>query len=142
MNNSDLNYQKEIDEAIQASVNALYWLNEANQYLSSAGGWGIVDILGGGLISTFAKHSKIEKAKSAMEQAKWAVQNLKKELQDVNMVSYINIDVGNFLTFADFFFDGIVADWLVQSKIREAQKQVNDAIYQINIIKNQLTRAR
>lgn len=135
---NEYDYQKEVNEAIQAANTALYWLNEANQYLSSAGGWGVVDILGGGLISTFAKHGKIEKAKSAMEQAKCAVQNLKKELQDVNMVSHINLEVGNFLTFADFFFDGIVADWLVQSKIREAQKQINDAVYQINSIKNQL----
>lgn len=139
---NDYNYQKEINEAVQAADNALYYLNNANQYLDSAGNWGIVDILGGGFISTLAKHSKMDKAQQEMQQAKYAVQAFKKELQDVGRIADIDINVGDFLTFADFFFDGFVADWLVQSKIRDAQKQINDAIYQIGNIKNQLLRYR
>ncbi|MFR5874926.1 MAG: hypothetical protein ACLUFN_00390 [Eubacterium sp.] len=139
---SEYNYQKEINEAIQAADNALYYLNNANQYLSSAGNWGIVDILGGGLISTFAKHSKMDKAQQELQQAKYAVQAFKKELQDVGQISDIDINAGDFLTFADFFFDGFVADWLVQSKIRDAQRQINDAVKHINYIKNQLLNYR
>lgn len=139
---NEYNYQKEINEAIQAADNALYYLNNANQYLSSAGNWGIVDILGGGLISTFAKHSKMDKAQQELQQAKYAVQAFKKELQDVGQISDIDINAGDFLTFADFFFDGFVADWLVQSKIRDAQRQINDAVNHINYIKNQLLNYR
>ena len=39
--------------------------------------------------------------------------------------------MSDFLTFADFFFDGVIADYLVQSKIAEARAQVSDAIYQV-----------
>jgi hypothetical protein len=139
MNNyNNYDYQKEVNEAIQSADNALYYLNNANQYLDSAGGWGILDLLGGGFISTLAKHSKMDKAQQELQQAKYAVQSFKKELQDVGRIDNIDINVGDFLTFADFFFDGFVADWLVQSKIRDAQKQINDAIYQITYIKNQL----
>jgi hypothetical protein len=139
MNNyNNYDYQKEVNEAIQSADNALYYLNNANQYLDSAGGWGILDLLGGGFISTLAKHSKMNKAQQELQQAKYAVQDFKKELQDVGRIDNIDVNVGDFLTFADFFFDGFVADWLVQSKIRDAQKQINDAIYQITYIKNQL----
>jgi hypothetical protein len=80
----------------------------------------------------------MNKAQQELQQAKYAVQDFKKELQDVGRIDNIDVNVGDFLTFADFFFDGFVADWLVQSKIRDAQKQINDAIYQITYIKNQL----
>lgn len=139
---NDYNYQKEINEAVQAADNALYYLNNANQLLNSAGNWGIVDILGGGLISTLAKHSKMDKAKQELQQAKYAVQAFKKELQDVGRIENIDINVGDFLTFADFFFDGFVADWLVQSKIRDTQKQIQDAVYHITGIRNQLLNYR
>lgn len=41
------------------------------------------------------------------------------------------MEVGSFLSFADFFFDGFVADYLVQSKI-------SDAIYKVEQIMNEL----
>lgn len=135
---NDYNYQREINEAAAAADQALYYLYDAQKYLSSAGNWGILDLLGGGFISTLAKHSKLDNATKSLNNAKIAVLNLKRELSDVNMISNINIDVGSFLTFADYFFDGFVADWLVQSKIRDAQAQVNNAIMQITDIKNQL----
>ncbi len=45
-----------------------------------------------------------------------------------------------FLTFADFFSDGFVADVLVQSKISNAKKQCDDAIRRVKDIRNQLAR--
>ena len=44
------------------------------------------------------------------------------------------MEVGGFLSFADFFFDGLVADYLVQSKIEDAKRQVADAINMISDI--------
>ena len=46
----------------------------------------------------------------------------------------LHVEVEGFLKFADFFFDGIVADYLVQSKIENAKKQLNDAVYQVESI--------
>ena len=39
------------------------------------------------------------------------------------------------------FFDGLVADYLVQSKIAEARSQVDDAIIKVNRILNELKQA-
>ena len=49
---------------------------------------------------------------------------------------YLNIS--DFLSFADYFFDGIIADWMVQSKIKDARFQVDKAIRELNRIKNTL----
>ena len=50
----------------------------------------------------------------------------------------LDIDVGGFLQFADYFFDGFVADWMVQSKIGKGRKQVQQAIRQVERIRNKL----
>ena len=50
----------------------------------------------------------------------------------------LNIDTHDFLTFADFFFDGLVADWLVQDRINDARMQVDEAIRRVEQVLYQL----
>lgn len=52
------------------------------------------------------------------------------------------MDVGGFLTFADFFFDGFLADIFVQSKIGDGKKQVQEAIRRVEDILRTLRAAR
>ncbi len=59
-------------------------------------------------------------------------------LSDVNMACNLHIETNDFLTFADFFFDGLVADWLVQDRINNARSQVNEAIRRTEQILRQL----
>ena len=131
----------EIREAIDAGERALRSLYVAQEKLKSARGWGIFDMLGGGLITDLVKHSKIEAASQSMEEAKYLLQRFRKELSDVNGNFNLQLNVGGFLSFADFFFDGLVADYLVQSKIAEARSQVDDAIIKVNRILNELKQA-
>ena len=37
----------------------------------------------------------------------------------------------NFLTFADFFFDGFLKDIMIQSKIRKTQDQIDTAVHRV-----------
>ena len=67
-----------------------------------------------------------------------AMKRFQKELMDVDNIPEFRIETGDFLTFADYFFDGIVADWLVQSKINDAKRQVDNAIVKVNYIMGQL----
>ena len=47
------------------------------------------------------------------------------------------MEIGGFLTFADFFFDGFVADYLVQSKISDTRRQLADAVRRVeNILRD------
>lgn len=130
--------EKEKREAIEAGERALYSLRKAQQELNSARNWGFIDIFGGGFISTMLKQSKMRNARQYMEQAKWDLQNFGRELNDVNTACNLNIEVVGFLTFADWFFDGFVADWLVQDKINKARNQVEEAIQRTENILKQL----
>ena len=128
---STYNEQKEVDEAINVANEALYHLEQAKEMLDSAGNWGIVDLLGGGMLTTFLKRSKMSDANKELSKAKDALQRLAKELRDVRGFPEMRIDMGDFLGMADYFFDGAVADWLTQSKISDAKRQVNDAISEV-----------
>ena len=128
--------RREIVEAISAADNALNHLNSARRYLNSAGNWGLLDLFGGGFISGLLKHSKMSDAEREIENARFALQRFSKELRDVS--GYSSIHINEFLTFADLFFDGFVADILVQSKISEAKRQCDDAIRKVESIKMEL----
>ena len=100
----------------------------------SARNWGIIDLFGGGGLSGLLKHAKVRDASRSLEQAKADLQVFQRELRDVQSIDGLRIEIGDFLTFADFFFDGFVADYLVQSKIRNAQEQVDRAIDMVSNI--------
>lgn len=134
----DNSQRKEINEAIQAGQQALSSLQAAKDKLNSAKNWGLVDLFGGGFLTNVVKHSKMNDAVELIEDAKRKLQIFNRELQDVNQVMNLRIDVGNFLALADFFFDGLVADYLVQSKINEARRQVDEAIRQVEMMINKL----
>lgn len=131
---------KEVREAINAGEKALYSLREAQNNLQSARNWGIFDMFGGGFITDIIKHSKLGNASTYMENAKYDLQVFQRELRDVYINLDMRIDVGGFLSFVDFFFDGIVADYLVQSRIGEARRQVESAIRQVENILVELRR--
>ena len=130
--------EKEKREAIEAGCRALDSLHAAENNLNSAKNWGMVDMFGGGFLSTMLKHSKMDQAKQNMEQAKYDLRNFSRELNDVNMVCNLNININDFLAFADYFFDGFVVDWMVQDRINNAKRQVEEAIRRTENIINQL----
>ena len=132
--------EKEKREAIEAGRRALNSLQTAKENLNSAKNWGLADMFGGGFFTTMLKHSKMDQAKRNMEQAKYDLRNFSRELNDVNMVCNLNIDTGDFLSFADYFFDGFVVDWVVQDRINNAKRQVEEAIRRTESIVNQLQR--
>lgn len=138
MNNEMM--KREMKEAIAAGERALSSLRMAQGKLNSAGNWGIVDMIGGGMFSTMIKRSKMDDARRLMETAKSDLKHFQRELKDVNIPLDMRMEVGSFLSFADFFFDGFVADYLVQSKISDAKEQVSDAILRVEQILNELKR--
>ncbi len=133
MNNID---RREVTEAINAADEALEHLRSARKCLNSAGNWGLLDMFGGNMITGLFKHGKMASAEREIEQARYSLQKFSRELRDVQGFSSIHIN--DFLTFADFFFDGFVADILVQSKISNAKKQCDDAIRRVQDIRGQL----
>ena len=130
--------EQDIREAQYAGQRALASLHMAEEKLGGARNWGIWDMFGGGIISTMAKHSKMDRAKQNMEQARYDLRNFSRELNDVNIVCHLDIETGDFLSFADWFFDGFVVDWMVQDRINQASRQVAEAIRRVEGILRQL----
>jgi DNA repair exonuclease SbcCD ATPase subunit len=125
---------KELREAINAGKDALRSLNLVEEKLNSARNWGTWDILGGGLISNMAKHSAINEANNIAKTAQVDLKKFKKELSDINEFTSIQVNLSSFASFADFFFDGILSDWFVQSKIKDSLNNVNEAMREIEVI--------
>lgn len=130
----------EIREAIDAADAALKHLGNAADMLDDAGRWGIVDMLGGGLITTLLKHRKISDAQDEIDEAKRALRIFVKELDDVDEATGLNVELGSGLQFADIFFVGVLADWIAQNKIDRAKQQVADAMRQVYAVRSQLER--
>lgn len=134
------NLEKEKREAVEAGRKALASLRQAQKDLDSAKNWGIWDMIGGGTFSTIIKHGKMDRAKQNMQEAKYALKSFSKELNDVNMALHLDIETGDFLSFADWFFDGFFVDWMVQNRIRQASAQVSEAIRRVEGVLKKLER--
>ena len=104
----------EIDEAIVAADESLDWLDKAYSSISSASNWGIVDIIGGGFLSTMIKRNKMSDASYYMEMARKSLLKFKDELDDIDDAPDFNSD--GLLSFADYFFDGFLTDFFVQNQ--------------------------
>lgn len=130
--------QKEKREAVDAGYRALDSLRAARENLDSAKNWGLWDMFGGGLISTMLKQSKMDSSKQNMERAKYDLHRFSQELRDVNISYDLDIEKGDFLSFADWFFDGFFVDCMVQDRINKAREQVSEAIRQVEDILRRL----
>ena len=115
---------REIDEAIRAGEQALDSLREAKNQLNSARNWGIYDMIGGGLISSMIKHSKIDQANEWMDQANRDLRCFAKELRDVDSED-LQIDTGSLVTMLDIFCDNFFSDLLVQQKINDGRARID-----------------
>ena len=130
---------KEIKEAIVPGNRAIDALNEAIGYLDSAGDWGTWDIIGGGVMTDMMKHNKMDQAKQAVLNAQTHIQMLQVELQDVNTSLENSITITGGEVFMDFFFDGLIADWYMQSKIRTSRDNVITVCNEIRSIIGRLS---
>jgi hypothetical protein len=134
---------RELDEAIAAGENAMGQIEYISGCLGSAENWGTWDLFGGGLISDMAKHSHLDEAQSGAELLQVLLSRFKTELADVRIDARLGaVNVDGFLRFADYFFDGLIADWSVLNRIRDSQdsvyrvgQQVGDALSKLQTLR-------
>lgn len=130
--------KKEINEAIVAGNSALATANSILTSLDSAGSWATWDVLGGGLISDLAKHEHLDAAQSLVETLQIQLRRFRTELADTTIDAYIEVRIDDFMRFADFFFDGLFADWTVKNRITESQNQVGGTVSKIETVLSKL----
>ena len=135
---NDNQYRIEIEEALAAADDALFYLQKADDSMNSAKNWGLFDMFGGGLISTFVKHDKMDNAQRDVDNAKIALQKLGRELDDLDEVLDIDLKLDSFASFADYVFDDFFSDWYVQSKIGDAKVRIEEAIGKVRQVQDKL----
>lgn len=127
---------QEVEEAITAGREASEQLTEAEKSWSSAQNWGALDILGGGMLVTAVKHSRINDGHKGLKLAQDSLNRFQRELQDVqklDKVDNIKISIA-----ADFLLDGFLFDIIVQSQISKAMERTRNTRNQVDSAVNEL----
>ena len=125
---------REIQEALEAGKDAARTARDVQSSLDSARNWGTWDMLGGGLITTMVKHSHLDSAQDKVNVLQQRLRTFRTELVDIDFQEDIQIQIDGFLRFADYFWDGIFADWMVQGKIHDSQSQVGEVLAKVNSV--------
>jgi hypothetical protein len=118
---------KELGEALMAGEAVLNGLEKVERSLGSARSWGTWDMLGGGLITTAIKHSRIDDARDQVQEVQALALRFERELTDVRLDIDLPLQFNSFTKFADYFFDNLITDWIVNSRIEESRNSVRIA---------------
>lgn len=124
--------RKELEEAINAASEAESALKDADSALTSAANWGFMDMAGGGFLSTHLKRSHMDDAQELLHSAQYYLKRLQAELDDLGKAISSNLEVSDFLHIADYFFDNIFSDWMVQEKITKSASQVGECLERLD----------
>lgn len=131
--------KKELHEAVTAGHKARRSAQSVLDLLDSAESWGTWDLWGGGgIITHLAKHERLDEAQRHIETLQSDLRRFKTELSDVEIRADVRLTIEGFLRFADFFFDGLFADWAVLDHIRQSTQQVQTTYEQIEALLQQL----
>ena len=115
----------EINEAIEAGQDAQMRLRQIQETLRSAKGWGIYDLLGGGLISGMMKRIRMEKAQQQIEELRGSLERFNSELKDVRVQCNTSAELSAWLNITDLVLDDPLSDWLSLSEIKDAKAEID-----------------
>lgn len=113
-------FRKELVDVETVGTKCIKSLNDMVQYLKQAKQWGNWDMVGGNRSrqAGYSKMAAIDKAKNISVWVKHELMNLNKELKDVgHQNGEFQLNMDNFNSFTDIFFDNLITDWVVQQKI-------------------------
>ncbi len=125
---------RDVQAAREAGQRALASLREAEKSLDSARNWGFVDILGGGLITSLVKHSRMDDASEAIDRAQTDLEVFARALRGVSGVMGVRLERDGVLEAFDVLLDNSISDLFVQSHIEDARGQVRAAISRVTAI--------
>lgn len=132
--------KKEIKEAISAGYSARGTADRILSELEEADGWNAWDLIGGGgIITHVAKHSHLDEAQDLVQELQSKLRRFKTELADIQITANMQVNIDGFLRLADYFFDGLFADWAVGDRISQSQASVQSTKSQINSTLNKLS---
>ena len=98
---------KEHEEAVAAGDKAYQTVCTVLEKLTKAEDYGTWDMFGGGIITDIIKHDALDEAQELIEQ--------------------LQVNIDGFLRFADFFFDGLFADFASLKRIEKSKAEIEEA---------------
>lgn len=128
----------QVENALETINELIPLVEQAESQFKSARNWSFLDVLGGDFIVDIVKHYKLNKVAGTMNEVDYLLQKLGWELGNINIPEDYRMQLGGFLTFADFFFDGFFVDAYVTSKIMNSLDQVQQLKNKLYILRSRL----
>ena len=99
-------------------------LDQVDRDLGKAKNWGIFDLLGGGSLVSFLKHSKISDAEKRLDKVLRDMDRLSLDLNRISPNLSSKINAGKLNMAIDIFTDSTISDIYTQTKIGDGRKKV------------------
>lgn len=115
---------QELSDAVDAGEHAYYSLQETLKALDKASNWAADEALSGGMVTSYIKHSSLDDAKASIHKTERRIRQFQDELIDIEQHENEDLHIGDFLSAADYFFDELILDWIVDNKLMEATSNV------------------
>ena len=137
---SEKNMKRKMEEALEVGNKTLESLHFAQIKLDSARSWVVPEGFGGSFLTSMMKNMKISDTQTYVEQAKQDILKFQVMLKSISLPEDVKRRCGVFISFATFFLDGTVDDYMVKSRVDSAQEQIRDAIQIVDEVCEDLTK--
>lgn len=136
--------EKEVKEALSVGEQALQIGRDVLKDMSQAKTWSIIDMAGGDLISDVIKYSHLDVVQANVKALQLKLRRFRTELADVTkgISGNIDVEIGDFLHLADYFFDGFFVDWMVYDKIKNGKERAEQTCSQLQGVLKQLEKMK
>ena len=131
--------KREINEALLEGDKLIPTINKAISNLESAKNWGVYDMLGGDLLATMAKRSKMNDASNSINSIKVLLKRYNSELNDLSNNINLSLNITGLSSAMDYFFDNFFTDYFIQGKINNALDSTIKLKLKVNETQSNLT---
>lgn len=135
--------ENRLNEAKRLSNDIIKLTNKAIKRLNSAGRWGLIDIIGGGKVTSAVKRHKIGKYRDFLEEIERETRKLNGHLILLNIRGPrgpLSVNTGILGHLIDIFADNFILDIFVQRDISKTKKQLKSFKKEIQSIQKQLNK--
>lgn len=116
--------RRQADCAIAAGREAHRYARAALEALRRAKGWGVYDMLGGGLVSGLIKHGKMDEAQRQIDGLRRALARFRQAADGLRIFCDASAELSGFWRAADLLWDGPLSDFLALRRIDQAQRSL------------------
>jgi len=126
-------FKREIKEATEVALQVEKLIIVARKDLERVERFGYQEMYGSGSYSSYAKKRYIDKAIKGAMKINYALNKLDKELSDIYS-QYVFLSIYKYQNFIDSFYDHLITDWVLVSKLSNAMSALVTAENQIKRI--------